>query len=177
MSIISERQYKMRMSDFYRRQSKRMAVLTELEQASSIALFLSCDNMEYWQKVQKDVCAWKSENASQRTVFCYISQKKPKDISLGQEVNFIFKTGNIWGNRFSKECVESLQSKTYSVMIDTDEKPKTDSLLLKSMLNASLRIGRNAQYIDNYDIVIQVNKAVSPTAFLTEVESYLHQLV
>lgn len=176
MGIISDRQYRMRLSDFYKCRSEHTAVLTELEHAQHIALFLSCDNMECWQKVQKDICAWKNQNTLQRSVFCYISQKKPKDFALSQEVDFIFKSGDIFKSSFIGECIENWQHQAYNVMIDADKKPKTDSLVLKSMLKASLRIGRNAQYIDNYDLVIQVNDKLSPMAFLVEVERYLHQL-
>lgn len=157
-------------------QMKIQPKFVSIQNASNVGVVVSCSSFDEWKKECVSIMQWKNNQCANIYLVVYIDDTLKVVENSDDDIILIGKNHFSVLGRLSDAFLQNFKQKKIDILIDINTKPNLPIVYLQFLFNSQLRVGRNAEKTNIYDLVIQAQESLCIVDYLAEVEKYLKQL-
>lgn len=166
--------FRLRLHRYYLRRElkKNSSVIrqsTPFEEAKKIGILFNASDLEQEKLVLQYVERLRSKNHKKVTILGFFDDKEERDFSLFKHYS---NKDLDWLFRPKKEDVNYFIDKKFDIVISFLSKPYMHSDYIMALSKAQLRVGRNSNNTDSFDLIIN-ERQNDPAHFVALVDMYL----
>ena len=176
MNFIQNHYISKRLSDFVAGRKQEQIKLSRFDSLQTICLFAAYQGDEAFEKLMQSV-AYLEGQKKKVSVFVFLNQPAiPRIMENKLNIYIITKKDINFAGQIKRTLHDELTKWHYDLFIDTDIVSDKVVLYLKSLIHADLRVGRNQDYYNYYDLTLCVGDNYTIEEYISNLERYMLKL-
>ena len=150
--------------------------ISPFDTGKNICVFTTYQGDEKYKELEEGI-DYLEKKGKKVFFICYLHQKKIPEIMVNKLNMFLVSKKDInFSGSISNHIQKELNNQHYDFFIDADTHSDKLGLYMKTLINTDLRVGRNQEYYDYYDLTICVNETFSIKEYFENIETYITKL-
>ena len=176
MNLIQRYYINRRLLHFVKERKTEQTKISPFDTLKDICVMATYQEEKMYKELMEGI-DFLEEKGKKVFLMCYLPKRKIPEIMENKlDISFVYKKDIHFIGSISSHAQQELSRQHYDLFIDADAHCDALGLYMKSFIHADLRVGRNKQCYDYYDLTLCVDGTFSIKEYFLNIETYITKL-